>query len=41
MAAAATSVIVLDRTNNTTCTINLHGNYQRRLDGGAQIRRDF
>lgn len=22
---AATSVIVLDRTNNTTCTINLHG----------------
>lgn len=28
MAAAATSVIVLDRTNNTTCTINLHGNYR-------------
>lgn len=23
--AAATSVIVLDRSNNTTCTINLHG----------------
>lgn len=24
-AAAATSVVVLDRGNNTTCTINLHG----------------
>lgn len=24
---AATSVIVLDRSNNTTCTINLHGKY--------------
>jgi len=23
--AAATSVVVLDRGNNTTCTINLHG----------------
>lgn len=25
--AAATSVVVLDRGNNTTCTINLHGMY--------------
>lgn len=25
---AATSVIVLDRSNNTTCTINLHGKYK-------------
>lgn len=24
---AATSVVVLDRGNNTTCTINLHGEY--------------
>lgn len=24
---AATSVVVLDRGNNTTCTINLHGKY--------------
>lgn len=23
--AAATSVVVLDRGNNTTCTVNLHG----------------
>jgi len=26
MAAIASSVVVLDRGNNTTCTINLHGN---------------
>lgn len=26
MAATASSVVVLDRGNNTTCTINLHGN---------------
>ena len=25
MAAPATSVVVLDRGNNTTCTVNLHG----------------
>lgn len=25
--AAATSVVVLDRGNNTTCTINLHGKW--------------
>ncbi|KOX75857.1 hypothetical protein WN51_13341 [Melipona quadrifasciata] len=35
--AAATSVVVLDRGNNTTCTINLHGvcahtDYNKLLD---------
>lgn len=25
--AAPTSVVVLDRGNNTTCTINLHGKF--------------
>lgn len=28
--AAATSVVVLDRGNNTTCTVNLHGKLKRR-----------
>lgn len=27
MAVPATSVVVLDRGNNTTCTVNLHGKY--------------
>lgn len=29
--AAATSVVVLDRGNNTTCTINLHGKYNSKF----------
>lgn len=29
--AAATSVIVLDRSNNTTCTINLHGKNDKTI----------
>lgn len=29
MAAAPTSVVVLDRGNNTTCTINLHGQFEQ------------
>lgn len=29
--AAATSVVVLDRGNNTTCTVNLHGLYWKKI----------
>ncbi|KAL6257904.1 hypothetical protein P5V15_011503 [Pogonomyrmex californicus] len=36
--AAATSVVVLDRGNNTTCTINLHGVKQAVFDGKKAIR---
>jgi len=41
--AAATSVVVLDRGNNTTCTINLHGVCMRacvraRVSVGVRLR---
>lgn len=29
---AATSVVVLDRGNNTTCTINLYGKYKEYVE---------
>lgn len=29
--AAATSVVVLDRGNNTTCTVNLHGKSKKNI----------
>lgn len=41
MAAPATSVVVLDRGNNTTCTVNLHGEYVPGVyEGqGGRVRR--
>ena len=35
--AAATSVVVLDRGNNTTCTVNLHGKKEEEDDDGDEV----